>query len=746
MAAMDSRRLRLQTLLCLAVFLASSVSVASGQYSDIAFVDVTVTKDAEESRTVDINPDKTYIASGYDGLVAVHNLSDLKLVESFAVDGDVLDIKFSPDGSMIAFAMSGSVTDTDTIQIIDVETMTLTSKQSGSNSRSESIDWSPDGNLIAVPNTNNGINLLRTSDMEIERTLNGEHNTKVTCVDFSALGSYILTGDESGRVVMWTLEGNPTGKQWDHDSKVVTCDFDSVDEQLAVLTEEGQLAVWSFSGGSIAERNFEGGSQLLWSVNNNQIHLLETGSSKRVLTIDSTTLNDVVSIYLAHQALGFDIVENQFGTRQMAYVATDTGHIAVYGAPTVAVGKGETGADLDGDEIPDEFDDDDDGDAIPDTRDNNCETFTQACSKNPDVDTIRKVSIRFNSTGLVLDDTFTLDIQLSSALRNLSRRSIVTDTQLSDEEAELFADATCKNMNQNHYTSSWKDAIQMSSGQLTDARVECSVERGMAFVGVNDQKTHIAVTYSIFFNLSESVTYPLEFKIKSQPVATDASLAQHAELHPIDVTAYSLSSNGFYYSPWWVSEGELSVTLEEVVKDDPSIVTIVVEAFIDYPILFVPVLLLVAGVIIVLMRTKNAMDLELDMNDEDEVELDEVSEEESDYDEDYDEEVQHSDEDDREEFDDEDSRITTDQHSENSETKVVKSRRKAVKKVASRDGPITKVKRRRLDSDVVASEDTPIRKTASKKKVVKETPTTKKVKTRRVVTYSDQSDANETDD
>lgn len=740
MTAMDTRRLRVHSLLCIAVFLASSVSVVAGQYSDIAFVDVTVTENAEESRTVDINPDETYIASGYDGLVAIHNMSSLELVESFVVDGDVLDIKFSPDGTLIAFAMTGSVTDTDTIQVIDVESMTLTSKQSGSNSRSERIEWSPDGNLIAVPNTNNGINLLRASDMEVERTLNGEHNTKVTCVDFSSLGSYILTGDESGRVVMWTIEGNPTGKQWDHDSKVVSCDFDSADEQLAVFTEQGQMALWSFSGGAIGERNFEGGSQLLWSVNNNQIHLLETGSSQRILTVDSTSLNDVVSIYLAHKAMGFDIVENQFGTRQMAYVATDTGHIAVYGAPNVAVGQGESGADLDGDELPDEFDDDDDGDAIPDIRDNNCETFTQACSKNPDVETIRKVSLQFNSTGLILDDTFTLDIQLSSALRNLSRRSVVTDTQLSEEEAVLFADATCKNMNQIHYISSWKDAIQMSSGQLTDARVECSVERGMAFTAVSDQKTHIAVTYSIYFNLSDPVSYPLEFNIRTQPKSTDASLAQHAELHPIDVTAYSSESNEFYYSPWWVSEGELSITLEEVVKEEPGIATKVIEGFIDNPILFAPVILLLAGAVVLLMRTKNAIDLELDLDVEDEVESGTISDDETDYEEE-DDEVQKTEEGYSEEHD-----ITADGLREQSADKPVKARRKAVQKVAPKDGPITKVKRRRLDSIAATSEELPRRKTASKKKVVRDAPTQRKVKTRKVVTYSDKNDEDADED
>lgn len=726
--ALNSRRLRVQTLLCLAVFLLSSVSSVAGQYSDIAFIDVTITPGAEESRTVDINGNETYIASGYDGLVAVHSLATLEMVESFVVDGDVLDIKFSPDGSMLAFAMSGSVTDSDTIQIIDMESLALTSKQSGSNSRSESIQWSPDGHLLAVPNSNNGVNLLRTSDMEIERTLNGEHNTKVTCIDFSSLGSYILTGDESGRVIMWSLDGNPTGKQWDHDSKVVTCDFDSSDEKLAVLTEQGEMAIWSFSGGALGEKDFEGGAGLHWSVDDKQIHILETGQAQRILTIDSSSLGDVVSIYLAHQGMDFDIVENQFGTRQMAYVATDTGHIAVYGAAVSAVGQGESGADLDGDEIPDEYDDDDDGDAIPDARDNNCETFTQACSKNPDVETIRQINIRFNSTAMVLEDTFTLDIELSSAVRNLSRRSIVTDAQLSEEEAVLFADATCKNMNQNHYVGSWKDAILLSSGQLTDAHVECSIDRGMSFIAINDQKTHVAITYSIHFNLSETAVYPLQFTLKSQPRATDASLAHHAELHPIDVTADGSATTQFYYSPWWVSEGPLTVTLEEVDIEEPDFVGKVADAFSNNPVLFVPVLMLIAAGVVVLLRTKNAMDLELDMEDEDKAEPDESGELEN--------SEEHAENDVEDDGDDE-LEETDDEEIQPVEEKPVRTRRKSVRPNTSSDGPITTVKRRRLDSNIAQPKEISKRKTASKKKVVKEAPAKKKVKTRRVVTYAD---------
>ena len=83
---------------------------------------------------------------------------------------------------------------------------------------------------------------------------------------------------------------------------------------------------------------------------------------------------------------------------------------------------------------------------------------------------------------------------------------------------------------------------------------------------------------------------------------------------------------------------------------------------------------------------------------------------------------------------------------EKSEPKPVKARRKAVQKKVTKDGPITKVKRRRLDSSAITSDDPPQRKTASKKKVVKETPTAKKVKTRRVVTYSGKNDVHDDED
>ena len=294
---------------------------------------------------------------------------------------------------------------------------------------------------------------------------------------------------------------------------------------------------------------------------------MEAGTTPRILTVDSTYLEKTGAIYLAHQALDFSLKENEFGTREMVYVATNTGHISVYGAMEIPEGYGESGSDLDGDNIPDTYDVDDDGDSIIDSLDNNCQSVTQLCSKSPEISTIRNIDINVNSTSFILRDTFTLDSETSSVMRNLSRKSLIADAQLSQLEENLFAQSICQNMNKNHFISSWKNVIQLSSGQLVDGHVDCEVESGMTLVAQIDSTTRVAITYVLVFNLSEQLSYPFDFTLKSQPTATDSSLAQHAEMHPIDVTASSTKSLSVYWSPWWVIEGELPLTLEEEMEE-----------------------------------------------------------------------------------------------------------------------------------------------------------------------------------
>ena len=724
-------------ILCFFMVFIFVTPTSAGEYSDIAYLDSTSTPSATESRTTDIHPNGNILASGYDGYVAIHDADTLELIQRFEIENDVLDVEFSPDGSKLAFTRSGTSADTDTTQIIDVDSMSLMDKEHGSSTQPLMVKWSVDGNLLAVPNSNKGVDVVRFSDMQVERTLNGEHNTRVTCISYSTLGNYMLTGDETGRVVMWDSDGNPTGKVWAMDSKIEECSFDSTDERFAVLTTEGELSTWTFAGGNIANISLEKGSALHWSSDNNLIHVLEAGSTPRILTVQSTDLEKTGVIYLAHQALDFSLKENQFGTREMVYVATNTGHISVYGAKAIPEGYGESGSDLDGDNIPDSYDRDDDGDSIIDTLDKNCQSVNQLCSKSPDISTIRSIEINVNSTSFILRDTFTLDSETSSIMRNLSRKSLIADAQLSQFEENLFAQSICQNMNTNHFISSWKNVIQLSAGQLVDGHVDCEVESGMTLVAQIDYNTRIAVTFVLVFNLSEALSHPFEFTLKSQPTATDSSLAQHAEMHPIDVTATSTKSSSVYWSPWWVIEGELILTLEEEREEELSFFGKIIAGIIDYPILLLPILAFFVVGIVGIIRRMNSIDLDFDEDDEDELKesIDEEDDTES----------------------DEENIEFIDDKSENAEEKSVRrkvrrkpkpeveietpviARRKA-RNIPNVDGPITKVKRRRLDSGISSQQPTAKPVKASKRKVVTTKRNTREVKTRKVVKNTEKDD------
>jgi len=325
-----------------------------------------------------------------------------------------------------------------------------------------------------------------------------------------------------------------------------------------------------------------------------------------------------------------------------------------------------------------------------------------------------------------------LDTETSSALRNLSRRSLIADIQLSQDEANLLAQTICKNMNENHYVSSWENIILLTSGQLKDGNVECQIESGMTLTAQNDQSTHIAVTYVLTFNLSEAMTYPFEFTLQSQPSATDTSLAQHAQMHPIDITAKSTESQTIYWSPWWVIEGELTLSLEEQVESKPSFVGQIVQAFISYPVLFLPILGLLAGGVLVFIRTKNSIGLDLEFEVKDEGDENQENENpEHHVDEDQEEEESGSDSTDGSE---EDAHVDTLEADESVET--VPARRKA--KVTGREntGSAANVKRKRLDSSLTDPVPVRKRKTTSKRKVVTTPKVEDVVKTRRVVTYS----------
>lgn len=711
-----------------------SMPVASSA-STISFTGATTVEATDGSSALTIDSEQKYLASGYDDHMAIMWLENLSLIEIIDVDRPVESLEFSPDGSQLAIAISGSETKVDTIQLFDVQSMTMSAKQQAANARPVDIAWSPDGLLLAVPNANNGIDLIRISDMEIERSLTGEHNTDVTCVGFTSNGGHIISGDESGRMVMWNSDGTPTSKKWEFGNELKACSFDPTDTRIASLTTDGALNTFSFAGGALQSTQFTSGGGMSWSHEGTYIHLTENGDEPRLLTLDASTFEQVEATSMAHQVLDIATIENQFGLIQEFYAATNTLHLAGYGSHSVPEGMGVAGADLDGDGIPDTLDDDDDGDAILDQWDTYCGEIETDCSRSPHEDHIRSLTIQMNATHMTIKDRIKLDIVLSSSIRNMSRISVIEDAQLSVSETDLFARSICANHDETRILEQWKDTLMLSEGQLEGGVVNCAVSEGMTLRAQNDFKTHIGVEYTISFNLSSSPAFPLTVRFEEQTVATDASLTHLAEMHPIHVVLSANGANDVELSPWWTTESPLELTLEERVVKEPTLTQKGVGLFADYPILFVVVLGFLGGGILLVLRTKNTMGMDLNIFDEDDD--DEPSSEED--------VAEPSAQIEQETLNEASNVETETEHLVDSKTtvrdttsdrSVQSTKRRKVSPSTTRDGPITTVKRKRLDG----GGNPPVQeRSTSKKRVVKVSETTKR-KTRRVVTQADKDE------
>lgn len=728
------------TALALAFMLVLPVAHASS--SEISFTGVTSTYGVDGSNAVAIDEDSGFLASGYQDHVVIMDVEEQSVIAIIDVDRTVATLEFSHQGQFLAIALSGSQVDSDTIQIFDLHAMSLTEKQSSANAYPKGIAWSPDDNLLAVPNPNNGVDLLRISDMEIERSLTGGHNTDVSCIDFTSNGGHILTGDNSGRIVMWNADGSSTNKQWEMNSEVSSCSFDPTDTRIASLTVEGQLNTMSFAGGALQNNMFNGGSSMDWSSNGAYIHFIEQGTSPTIHSLDASTFEVVESTSMSHSSTDLAYQENQLGLIEKAFISTDTQHLAIYGLHSLPPGHGEAGADLDGDKIPDTIDDDDDGDAISDVWDNYCQNTgnVEDCSRLPQEDRIRNVEFTINSTHFTITDRIYLNIGLSSAIRNLSRTSIIDDLQLSQDETGLFADSICANTAHELKIQQWSEAITLSEGQLSDGMLMCNVHTGMTLTAQNDFKSHIGFEYIITYNLSSPPSYPMIVSIGEQPVATDASITHLAEMHPIAMSIDAKNAEQAPWVLWWNVDGALELQLQPEIEEKKPLPMTVLGIFFDYPILIVPVLGLFLGVAIGALRTKNSLGMDLDIFDEDsdeevnQVDIEDSIEPETEIDgDDVLKKVEPMRREDKSSEDGFNARSKPEVPSDSLEEARPMARRRPRKASVHQDGPITTVKRKRLDGkgEPVAKKKT------TRKKVISKQPARK---TRRVVTMADKVD------
>ncbi|MFL2882254.1 MAG: WD40 repeat domain-containing protein [Candidatus Poseidoniaceae archaeon] len=534
------------------LFISLLIPCASSNSAGINFLGVTLAdSNGAYTNSVSLDDERGIVASSYGNTLEFHDKETLEIIDSIDFVREIYDIQYSPNGENLAISLRAEQSVPDSIQIMNLETGEIKSEKGRGNDRPGNIDWSPNSEYIITPNMNNGATIYNADTMSISSQVSGQHVSDITCVKYSKSGNYIVTGDELGRVNIWDSLGEYQDISFELEEEITGCDFSQSDAKLAIVTLTGNLFTFSLSGSQLQSLDLGDSHDVKWSVNSDRIFILESDSSPELILLDGSTFDQISSVRLMHKSLDFALLEDQ-GTILDLFVATDSNHIASYGTPSLPEGFGSVGSDLDGDNIPDMLDDDDDGDSHLDDWDFNCLNET-ACSRIPDISTLRSYEISLVGDTLVINDIYTMDAIDTYTFRNLSRRSIISDQRISYEETNLIEGAICHNMDKNDYINKLRSSIELSIGQINNGTLECQITEGLSFTKWDD-KGQIKFAFKTTFDIIPNASLPFTVEIIDQISVIGSSITHLVENHPVYVTQVNL--DGIEESNVWYNYGE----------------------------------------------------------------------------------------------------------------------------------------------------------------------------------------------
>jgi WD40 repeat protein len=136
--------------------------------------------------------------------ITEHNLSDLAPANTLVGHtGDVTEVDFSPDGSLIASSSADG-----TIRIWNVSDGSLRQVLEGHTDHVLTLDFSPDGSLLASGSNDGTVRIWQVDDGSLLRTIESYSLGRVLEVEFSPDGSLLAVADHLCKVQLrWVRSG-----------------------------------------------------------------------------------------------------------------------------------------------------------------------------------------------------------------------------------------------------------------------------------------------------------------------------------------------------------------------------------------------------------------------------------------------------------------------------------------------------------------------------------------------------------
>ena len=202
---------------------------------------------------VRFSPDGSLIAAAlktpdesFDSLIT----SEYRTVELWQFDGEQLQhfqslphgewvekVEFSPNGKTIA-----TVGRDRTIKVWNLNGWQLKTVSG------EDFSFSPDGRTIATTGTDGTVTLWQVGGWILRPILEIPHDVPITRVSFSPDGDRIATTSDDGTIFLWSRQGEAIAQINGHDDRVNRLEFSNDGRWLTTAGGDGQVRLWHLDG------------------------------------------------------------------------------------------------------------------------------------------------------------------------------------------------------------------------------------------------------------------------------------------------------------------------------------------------------------------------------------------------------------------------------------------------------------------------------------------------------------------
>lgn len=585
----------------------TSIAFGSANVSatkELFFNNVIEIPDADDGkRTIEIDASGHIFASL--GTV-LYKLSDSGyIMEERTFSKEIIATSISPDSTKLALTLKSGSTEEDSIFVLSTGDLSTLASSDTTQTNAYLLKWSPNGGVLFSNAPTNGIVQLNRDTLAGEATYQGNHSGSMTCIDVSSNIDMILTADKNGLIQLWDVEGGGIQQEIKLQSTILDCAFGNDDAYFSISTPTDGIRKWTLSGSELRPIELHGAVKYQFTENANEIIALKTSPNPHIIFYDYLNEMIVDNITMFHSFDDYVLLSNEDGTITNIMTNSKIDSVVNYSTSIQRTGVGESGIDTDGDGVPDSLDGDDDGDGIEDNWDLNCADVGISCELLPDENLIRSIDLNLNETRIIVQQTFTLNKATSASIRDLSRLSLDTDVRLSSEEAQLFADAVCSNLDQDTTRVTIAEKVSIENTSLNFVSMECSVEDGMTLVPSNDRTSHIRYSISVTYDFDTSISLDdIQVHVENHRFPAAGSMTELSDQHPIRITVSGPSIITKEYVPWHIQELQVTMDIEAVEAEGQKLSP---KSILSSPIVIAVVLVGIFGIGFVAQRLYDRM-------------------------------------------------------------------------------------------------------------------------------------------